>query len=105
MYYAQAMNQYLAGKNNPDANEWADRVAQCFRRDSLLCAAYNTDIAGGKWNGMMIQKHIGYRSWNDNFRADTQPRTTAVPVSANGGGYTFSYSLSSLHSPLSSLIL
>ena len=97
MYYAQAMNQYLAGKNNPDANEWADRVAQCFRRDSLLCAAYNTDIAGGKWNGMMIQKHIGYRSWNDNFRADTQPRTTTVPVgSANGGGYTFSYSLSSL---------
>jgi hypothetical protein len=87
MYYAQAMNQYLAGKNNPDANEWADRVAQCFRRDSLLCAAYNTDIAGGKWNGMMIQKHIGYRSWNDNFRADMLPRTQTV--TAGEGGYIF----------------
>jgi len=37
---------------------------------------------------MMIQKHIGYRSWNDNFRADMLPRTT--PVDEGGvGGYTF----------------
>ena len=88
MYYAQAMNQYLAASKNPDANLWADKVKQCFRRDSLLCAAYNTDIAGGKWNGMMIQKHIGYRSWNDNFRADMLPRTTSVD-DGSVGGYTF----------------
>ena len=89
MYYAQAMNQYLAKQGNPDANTWAGRVAQCFQRDSLLCAAYNHDIAGGKWNGMMIQKHIGYRSWNDDFRADTMPRTTLVDASGRTGGYTF----------------
>ena len=88
MYYAQAMNQYLAASKNPDANLWAERVRETFRRDSLLCAAYNTDIAGGKWNGMMIQKHIGYRSWNDNFRADMLPRTVAVADSTTGG-YTF----------------
>ena len=88
MYYAQAMNQYLAASKNPDANLWAERVRETFRRDSLLCAAYNTDIAGGKWNGMMIQKHIGYRSWNDNFRADMLPRTAAVADSTIGG-YTF----------------
>ena len=88
MYYAQAMNQHLAASNNPDANLWADKVKECFRRDSLLCAAYNTDIAGGKWNGMMIQKHIGYRSWNDNFRADMLPRTTSV-AEGSTGGYTF----------------
>jgi hypothetical protein len=88
MYYAQAMNLHLAAGKNPDANLWADKVKQCFRRDSLLCAAYNTDIAGGKWNGMMIQKHIGYRSWNDNFRADMLPRTTPV-TDGSAGGYTF----------------
>jgi hypothetical protein len=88
MYYAQAMNQYLAASKNPDANIWADKVKQCFRRDSLLCAAYNTDIAGGKWNGMMIQKHIGYRSWNDNFRADMLPHTTSID-DGSVGGYTF----------------
>jgi len=87
MYYAQAMNLKLAAENNPDANLWAQRVAEAFRRDSLLCAAYNTDIAGGKWNGMMIQKHIGYRSWNDNFPADRMPAVKTVP--AGDGGYVF----------------
>jgi hypothetical protein len=90
MYYAQAMNQYLAERKSPDANIWAKRVAQCFRRDSLLCAAYNHDIAGGKWNGMMTQKHIGYRSWNDNFRRDTQPATQTVDDTATGG-YVFTH--------------
>ena len=91
MYYAQAMNQYLATNKNPDANAWADKVKDCFLRDSLLCVAYNTDIAGGEWNGMMIQKHIGYRSWNDDFRADMLPRTTSVDDNT-AGGYTFSSS-------------
>ena len=89
MYYAQAMNQYMAKAGSPDANDWAAEVAHCFKRDSLLCAAYNTEIAGGKWNGMMTQKHIGYRSWNDNFRRDMLPQTTTVPVASPTGGYTF----------------
>jgi len=88
MYYAQAMNQYLANVGSPDANAWAERVAQCFKRDSLLCLYYNKVMAGGKWDGMMTQKHIGYRTWNDNFRADILPRTTTVPV-GEPGGYTF----------------
>ena len=37
---------------------------------------------------MMIQKHIGYRSWNDNFRADMLPRTTSVDE-GSAGGFTF----------------
>ena len=89
MYYAQAMNHHLAEVGSPDANEWADRVAQCFRRDSLLCAAYNYDIAGGKWNGMMIQKHIGYTIWDDNFPNDKLPATTRIETSAINGGCTF----------------
>ena len=90
------MNQYLAKAGSPDANQWADRVAECFRRDSLLCASYNHDIAGGKWNGMMIQKHIGYTNWNDNFRADKLPATTRIGTpttppqgEASGRSYTF----------------
>ena len=95
MYYAQAMNQYLAGRNNPDANLWAARVKECFQRDSLLCLAYNKEIADGKWDGMMTQKHIGYRSWNDNFRSDMLPRTNLVEGQEQFsacGGYTFTHS-------------
>ena len=86
MYYAQAMNHALYREGNPDANLWADKVEQAFRRDSVLCAAYNHDIAGGKWNGMMTQKHIGYRSWNDDFGPhDVMPevRRLAVKEGAN----------------------
>jgi hypothetical protein len=99
MYYAQAMNHHLAAAGSPDANRWASVVERCFRRDSLLCAAYNHAVAGGKWNGMMTQKHIGYRSWNDNFRRDMLPATTLVDVPSQGdegglslGGYTFLHS-------------
>ena len=88
MYYAQAMNQYLAMAGSPDANEWAAEVKRCFERDSVLCRYYNTEIAGGKWDGMMTQKHIGYRSWNDNFPKDMLPRTTTVSA-ASPTGYTF----------------
>ena len=88
MYYAHAMNQKLFKEGNPDANMWADRVADAFRRDSILCAAYNHDIAGGKWNGMMTQKHIGYRSWNDNFPRDVMPRVQRIE-NPTPGGYTF----------------
>lgn len=92
MYYAQAMNLHLAKHNNPDANRWAKRVRECFVRDSLLCLSYNKDIAGGKWNGMMTQKHIGYTSWNDNFPKDMLPRTQKVEDKGLHGGYTFAHS-------------
>ena len=85
MYYAQAMNHRLYNEGNPDANLWADKVEQAFRRDSVLCAAYNHDIAGGKWNGMMIQKHIGYRSWNDDFGPrDVMPAVKRLDAPAAG---------------------
>ena len=88
MYYAQAMNRSLAERNDPAANAWADRVEQCFARDTVLMKEYNTDIAGGKWNGMMTQKHIGYFSWNDNFPADRLPRIQRIEDTAPGG-FTF----------------
>ena len=89
MYYAQAMNQQLADKGLPDANKWADKVEQCFRRDAQLCHYYNKVMANGKWDGMMIQKHIGYTSWNDDFPHDMMPKTITVPNGSPLGGYTF----------------
>ena len=84
MYYAQAMNRQLASVGDPDANAWAERCRQAFKRDSLLCLYYNKVMSGGKWDGMMIQKHISYRTWNDNYRADVCPRLVSVPEPENG---------------------
>ncbi len=83
MYYAQAMNLALAAQGKVEANEWADRVERCFEHDAELCRQYNKDIAGGKWNGMMTQKHIGYTNWNDNFPRDIMPRTQRVDEASN----------------------
>ncbi len=92
MYYAQAMNHQLYAENNNRMNEWADRCQQCFKRDSTLMAQYNHEIANGKWNGMMTQKHIGYTSWNDDFKADQLPElfratTTTTSYKDNNKGY------------------
>ena len=84
MYYAQAMNHQLAALGDPEANCWAERCRQAFKRDSLLNLQYNKEIAGGKWDGMMIQKHISYRTWNDNYHADVCPPLKEVAEPQQG---------------------
>lgn len=91
MYFAQAQNHVLYKQGNPKANVWADECERLFKRDSLICDYYNHKMSGGKWNGMMTQKHIGYKSWNDDFEKDTCPelfRVTSkdgVIISENNG--------------------
>ena len=91
MYFAQAQNNALYKQGNPKANVWADECERLFKRDSIICDYYNHKMAGGKWNGMMTQKHIGYKSWNDDFEKDTCPelfRVTSkdgVIISENNG--------------------
>ena len=78
MYFAQAQNNALYKQGNPKANVWADECERFFKRDSIFCDYYNHKMAGGKWNGMMTQKHIGYTSWNDAFEKDTCPQLFRV---------------------------
>ena len=91
MYFAQAQNHALYKQGNPKANVWADECERLFKRDSIICDYYNHKMSGGKWNGMMTQKHIGYKSWNDAFEKDTCPelfRVTSkdgVIISENNG--------------------
>ena len=81
MYFAQAQNNALYKQGNPKANVWADECERFFKRDSIICDYYNHKMAGGKWNGMMTQKHIGYKSWNDAFEKDTCPELFRVSAS------------------------
>ena len=89
MYYAHAMNQKLFKEQNPECNRWADEVDRCFKRDAELCAYYNQEMSDGKWNGMMTQKHIGYRSWNDDFAAgDVMPAVNRIKEQDGGNVFT-----------------
>ncbi len=62
MYRAVALNKSLAAQKSLDANKYADTVKELYQKDSLISVEYN-GIAGGKWNHMMDQTHIGYTYW------------------------------------------
>lgn len=90
MYYSQAMNHALYAAGDPAADNWADKVEKCFARDAELSVQYNEEMAGGKWKNMMIQKHIGYTEWNDNFPSDTMPEVYRMDNTEDlVGGFVF----------------
>ena len=82
LYYAVARNRALAAKGDVACNELADRAEAHYLRDSLLTIHYNKEIAGGKWNHMMDQTHIGYTYWQQpNFQV-MPPVTRLAPSSS-----------------------
>lgn len=63
LYLAAEQNRHYASKGDPRANGYADKVKELFARDAELTKCYNDSISGGKWKGMMQDKHIGYTQW------------------------------------------
>ena len=92
LYYAVAQNRYYAAKKDIRANAWADKAKACFEQDSLLTLHYNRQIAGGKWEHMMDQTHIGYTGWQQPEH-NKMPNVTYVPAPSRSplfiekGGY------------------
>ena len=39
-------------------------VCHLMKKDQRLTDYYNKELAGGKWNGMMMDNHIGYTKWS-----------------------------------------
>ena len=90
MYYAVAMNTKLALEKDMKANYWADHAEDCFKRDAELSKDYNLNIAGGKWNHIMDQTHIGYKSWDEPKGGNIMPKVTYITQEeAKQGGYIF----------------
>ncbi|MFC5458724.1 hypothetical protein [Massilia niabensis] len=75
MYAASAFNRLYAVQGRASANDAAERVRTLFRDDAELTRRYHEDLAGGKWNHMMSQPHLGYTFWNQ------PPRNVMPPVS------------------------
>lgn len=63
LYIDVTRNHYYAAKNDTIANVYAESARKLFVKDSLLTDYYNNTVSGGKWNGMMQDKHIGYSQW------------------------------------------
>lgn len=90
MYYAVAMNHKLAEEKDLKANYWADYADECFARDAEYTKDYNLNISGGKWNHMMDQTHIGYKSWDEPKEGNIKPTVYRItPEEEKTGGYIF----------------
>ncbi|MFY9152805.1 MAG: glycosyl hydrolase 115 family protein [Prolixibacteraceae bacterium] len=63
LYFAAAKNKQAVAQGRATANDWADKVKELFRKDAEITNYYHTVLAGGKWDHMMAQTHIGYTYW------------------------------------------
>ena len=75
LYFDVAKNKLYAGQGRAAANAMADSVKSLYARDAEISDYYNRIMAGGKWNHMMDQTHIGYTYWQE-------PRTNKMPAIA-----------------------
>jgi hypothetical protein len=72
MYYNVALNKESFKEKYERTNEYADKVKELYKKDSLITIEYHR-LNNGKWNHMMSQTHIGYTYWQ-------QPPVNKMPA-------------------------
>jgi len=80
LYYTVALNREAAKTNQPNTNALAEKARALFAKDAEIKQRYHA-IAGGKWNHMMDQMHIGYTSWHDEPQ-DIMPEVVTLAAGA-----------------------
>jgi hypothetical protein len=77
LYTAVALNHRFARENSPVANKYAEQAKEFYLHDSIISRRYN-QLAGGKWDHMMDQTHIGYTYWQQPLQ-QKMPELVYVP--------------------------
>ena len=85
LYITAGKNRLYAEQKRAAANDLAQKVRELFKADADLTRQYH-QMAGGKWNHMMDQTHIGYTNWN-NPPENIMPQICEIdlPASADMG--------------------
>ncbi|WP_201981603.1 glycosyl hydrolase 115 family protein [Hymenobacter rubidus] len=96
LYYTVALNREAAKTNQPNTNALAEKAQALFAKDAEIKQRYHA-LAGGKWNHLMDQMHIGYTSWHDEpkdlmpevvtLAAGAVPTPAAAPALPSAGAY------------------
>jgi hypothetical protein len=79
LYIAAGRNALFAQQLRASANSEAARVRELFKKDREIGDYYNRELAGGKWDHMMDQTHIGYTSWQSP-RVNIMPKVTELSL-------------------------
>lgn len=80
LYLTVAKNRWYAAQGRAAANDLAEKARSLYDKDSLLSRYYNTTLAGGKWQHMMDQTHIGYTGWQEP-RRNSMPEVRTIDLS------------------------
>lgn len=82
MYVTVAKNRLYATQGRAATNTLADSARALFERDAELTRHYHKEMAGGKWNHMMSQAHVGDSgSWRAP-RENTLPEVKEIKLPA-----------------------
>ncbi|WP_207428551.1 glycosyl hydrolase 115 family protein [Pedobacter sp. SYSU D00535] len=84
LYYTVALNRLYAKQGRVLTNTMAAKARELFARDKEISNHYNKVIAGGKWNHMMDQTHIGYTYWQQPEK-DVMPEVKEVTLPPTAG--------------------
>jgi hypothetical protein len=84
LYVTVAKNRLFAKQGRASTNDLARRARDLFARDAEISRVYNKELAGGKWNHMMDQTHIGYTSWQQPPK-DAMPAVEEIRIPEKGG--------------------
>lgn len=82
-YVTAAKNRLYAAQGRAATNDMAARARALFVKDAELSEYYNHTLAGGKWNHMMDQTHVGYTYWQQpekNVMPQVEEITVPIPA-------------------------
>jgi hypothetical protein len=70
-------NLHYAKQGKKTANIYVGLVTECIERDRLLMEEFG-QFRDGKWKGMELEQHIGFKTWNEDgcrypLRAQVEP--------------------------------
>ncbi|MGA9408629.1 MAG: glycosyl hydrolase 115 family protein [Bacteroidota bacterium] len=65
LYVTVAKNRLYAKEGRTATDSLAQKAQELFGKDSAISYYYNKVMAGGKWDHMMDQTHIGYTYWQE----------------------------------------
>jgi len=75
-------NLLFAKQGRASTNALAARVRELFLQDRAMSDYYNHQLAGGKWNHLMDQTHLGQFSWEPPI-VDVMPAVSEVLLEDN----------------------
>jgi len=68
-------------------------IEALMKKDQRLTDYYNRELAGGKWNGMMLDNHIGYTQWSIPDKNRNPLALNQHPAYSLSSGETKEYSI------------